>query len=122
MSSLHQPIFWTDWLANKNAGKNNVHRSGFRVKRYWPRTRKAGKINGHRQERQTWKADWGKFPVEDFSTGKLPSPKAMTTFPLSMSPGEKCFSLSLTSVLSSVAKIRKRLMATDKKGRRGRQT
>ena len=64
-----------------------------------------------RRGRQTVKADRKTCLAkgdDNFSTGK--------------SPGEKCFSLSLTSDLSSVAKKRKEFRATDKKGRRGRQT
>ena len=60
--------------------------------------------------------------MEDLSTGKLSSPKAMTIFSTGKSPGENFFSLYLTSDLSSVAKIRKELLATDGKGRRVRQT
>ena len=62
------------------------------------------------------------LPVGDFSTGKLASPKAMIIFSTGKLPVENFFSLYLTSDLSSVAEIRKELMATDKKDRRGRQT
>ena len=59
--------------------------------------------------------------MKDFFTGKLASPKAVIIVSTGRSPGY-FLSLYLTSGLSSVAKIRKELLATDGKGRRVRQT